>query len=167
MRQVDPQADFLRAYDDYADAIFRHCYFRLYDRERARELMQETFARTWRYLVDGGQIDHLRAFLYRTARNLIIDEQRRRTNVSLDEFLEKGIDLAPVSGKILEVAADAHRLLDVIHQLPKEYKEVLLLRYVDGLAPREIAHLTGESANVISVRIHRARRRLRQQFPAV
>lgn len=164
---MDSQADFLRAYDAYADAIFRHCYFRVYDRERARELMQETFTRTWRYLSDGGQIDHLRAFLYRTARNLVVDEQRRRTSVSLDALLEQGIDPAPVSGKLLEVAADAHRLLEVIHQLPVEYKEVLLLRYVEGLAPREIARLTGESANVISVRIYRARRQLRQHFPAV
>lgn len=54
-----------------------------------------------------------------------------------------------------------------MHQLPVEYREVLLLRYVDGLAPREIAQLTGESANVISVRIHRARRQLRQHFPAI
>ncbi len=165
MQKVDPQADFLRAYDAYADAIFRHCYFRLYDRERARELMQETFARTWRYVANGGMVSHLRAFLYRTARNLVIDEQRRRRPVSLDELQERGIDPSPVPAETLEITAEAHRVLEAIQQLPDEYRSVIMMRHVDGLAPREIAKITGESANVISVRLHRARRYLRQSFP--
>lgn len=37
------EQQFLQAYDDYADAIFRHIALRLGDRERGRELMQDTF----------------------------------------------------------------------------------------------------------------------------
>ena len=47
------EEEFLRAYEEFADAIFRHCYFRISDREVAKDLTQETFTRTWKYIVDG------------------------------------------------------------------------------------------------------------------
>ena len=39
--------EFMKVYDAHVDAIFRHCYFRVFDRERARDLVQETFLKTW------------------------------------------------------------------------------------------------------------------------
>ncbi|MBI5466917.1 MAG: RNA polymerase subunit sigma-70, partial [Candidatus Kerfeldbacteria bacterium] len=58
--------EFLRHYEQFADAIFRHCYYRVFDAEQAHDLVQETFLRTWQYLVSGHQIDRIRPFLYRT-----------------------------------------------------------------------------------------------------
>jgi RNA polymerase sigma-70 factor (ECF subfamily) len=63
------QKEFEKAYDLYADAIFRHCYLRVSDRELAKDLMQETFMKTWEYLASGKDIDDVRPFLYRTALN--------------------------------------------------------------------------------------------------
>lgn len=37
------EGEFMKAHDAYADALFRHCYFRLYDRERAKDLVQDAF----------------------------------------------------------------------------------------------------------------------------
>ena len=42
--KIDQQS-FLQAYDELADALFRHCFFRLYDREKARDAVQEVFLR--------------------------------------------------------------------------------------------------------------------------
>ena len=47
------QKEFEKAYDLYADAIFRHCYLRVSDRELAKDLMQEAFMKTWEYLASG------------------------------------------------------------------------------------------------------------------
>jgi DNA-directed RNA polymerase specialized sigma24 family protein len=41
------EEQFLQAYEEYADAIFRHCAMRISDRERGKELMQETFLKAW------------------------------------------------------------------------------------------------------------------------
>src|SRR3989344_4975700 len=85
-----------KAYDDFADAIFRHCYFRLSNRERAKELMQETFMRVWGYIERGNTIEFtkIKPFLYKTASNLIIDEYRRNKNeVSLDRLREDGFEV--------------------------------------------------------------------------
>jgi len=81
------EEDFATAYDLYADAIFRHCYFRVNDREKAVDLMQETFMKTWEYLASGKKVTNLRAFLYRSANNLIVD-QARRAKLRQEDSLE-------------------------------------------------------------------------------
>ena len=62
------------AFETLADPLFRHAFFRLSDRERAYDLVQEAFLKTWDHLVAGGEVRHFRSFLYRTLNNLIIDE---------------------------------------------------------------------------------------------
>src|SRR3989344_9327840 len=88
---------FAEAYEQYANEIFRHCYYRAHDRERALELMQETFMRTWEYIAAGHDIDNVRAFLYRSASNLVINDARRkklRKEESLEQMQEEtGFDI--------------------------------------------------------------------------
>jgi DNA-directed RNA polymerase specialized sigma24 family protein len=43
-------AEFIALYDEMADQLFRHCYFKVSNRELALDLVQETFARTWEYI---------------------------------------------------------------------------------------------------------------------
>ena len=69
---------FTEAYDKYADAIFRYCYYRLFDREKAKDCMQEAYCRTWKYMSAGKQVDNIRAFVYKTANNIIIDDSRKK-----------------------------------------------------------------------------------------
>lgn len=158
--------EFLDAYETYADAIFRYCYFRLYDREKAKDCLQETFTKTWQYLVKGGEIKNLRAFLYQVARRLIIDDARKKhtASLSLDELLEQGFNPGHDPREHVRITLDANAILAILSQLHHSYREVIQLRYVDGLAPREIAVITGESVNVISVRIHRGLKKLRELY---
>lgn len=149
---------FLEAYDAYADAIFRHCYFRVFVRSRAEELMQETFMKTWEYLAGGKSIENIRAFLYRVANNLIIDEARKHKEVSLEALLEnekirEPADNAPEN---MERNLESKELLRILHALPQEHREVLVLRYVNDLDPKEIGEVLGITVNAASVRIHRA-----------
>lgn len=46
------KGQFINAYNEYSDEIFRYCFYRVYDREKARELSQETFMKVWKYLQD-------------------------------------------------------------------------------------------------------------------
>ena len=157
------EPEFLKAYDAYADAIFRYCYFRLYDRERALDLMQETFLKTWEY----GQkrrhksIENLRAFLYKVARNLVINEAKKRRPVSLDALEEAGVALPATDFKISD-RLDARRALALAAQLEPKYREPLLLRFVEELGPKEIAELLNITENNVSVRINRGIHQLRK-----
>jgi RNA polymerase sigma-70 factor (ECF subfamily) len=153
---------FLKAFDEYADALFRHAVYRLSDRERAIEIVHDTFTKVWSYVRAGHEIDTYKPFLYKVMNNLIIDEYRRRKEFSLDAILgEEGMDegsfpeLHEGSIEELTFALDAKQASELLGELPPAYREVLTLRYVDGLGPKEISVLIEESENVVSVRIHR------------
>lgn len=154
-----PEQAFTEAYEAFADPIFRHCAFRLFHRERAKEIMQETFVRAWEYVAGGKNIDNVRAFLYRTANNLVVDEIRVRVSKpeqSLDALLEAGFEPGDDNdAKAMAAKVDIGRIRDALAAVDEPYRSALVMRYIDGLPPAEIAEITGESANAISVRLNR------------
>lgn len=157
---------FLEAYDSFADDLYRHCLFRLSDEERAKDIVQETFTKTWEYIARGKTIDEIRPFLYRVLHNLIIDHMRKRKPVqSLDyKMSEEGFDLGSEGRVEEEERIDAKNLMNLLDEIDEPYRQVLIMRYVDDLSIKEIAHLTEEHDNVISVRIHRALKKLKEIY---
>jgi len=153
---------FLKTYDEYADAIYRHCYFRVYDEERARDLMQETFMRTWQYIADGKEIQNMRAFLYRVANNLVIDEFRKKKELSLDELAESGFDPGVDEKEKIHASVEANQILLLLDKLDEKHREVLILRYVEDLSFKDIAKVLGETENAITVRAHRALKKVKE-----
>jgi RNA polymerase sigma-70 factor (ECF subfamily) len=162
---------FLKSFEEYSDALFRHASIRLSDRERAIEIVHDTFTKVWGYLREGHEILSFRSFLYKVLNNLIIDEYRRRRETSLDAILETGgVDegmFAELRDEPLEAlidSLDARQALAVLSELPDIYRESIILRFVDGLGPKEIADLIEESENVVSVRLHRGITLLREKI---
>ncbi|MEK7068634.1 MAG: RNA polymerase sigma factor [Patescibacteria group bacterium] len=165
-------AQFEAAFNAYSDELFRHASLRMRDRERAVELTQECFVKAFEYAKRGNPIDELRPFLYRTLRNLIIDEYRRKKAISLDALAEgEGADIDALmpadNSNTLEAAIDRFdgaAAIAALKKLPDLYREAVSLRYVDGLTPQEIAAIVGESENVVSVRVHRGLKKLREML---
>lgn len=157
------EKDFLAEYEKHTGALFFHVLIRVRDRDRALDVTQEAFTRTWEYLAKGKEVAHVKAFLYRTANNIIVDEARKRRADSLDAMMEEsGFEpadtdtRAPIDSPALR---QAYKILD---SLDETYRTVITMRYLDGLLPKEIASILGLSENVVSVRIHRALERLRR-----
>lgn len=155
--------DFLKAHDEYADAIFRYCYFQTSDRQTALDLAQDTFIKLWEYMAGGKKIEYLKAFIYRIARNSVIDFRRKKKSFSLDKMIEEGFD--PSAEKNIneakETIFEGEEAVRTIRELDAKYRDVLMLRYVDDLSIKEISEIVGESENNISVRIHRALEKLK------
>jgi len=174
---MNVEKEFTQAYEEYADSLFRHCYFRVSSRERALEITQETFMKTWDTANRGTEIQNYRAFLFRVLNNLIIDEYRKKKNTSLDELLEKEganegnyDDLRTGSleeeiGKI-ELNFQSEQLEQALKKLPENYRTVVVMRYINELRPKEIADILKESENAVSVRINRGLKKLRECMPA-
>ena len=158
------ELQFIEAFNAHNDAIFRFCYYRVYNRELAKELTQETFLKTWKSLTDGNEIDNIRAFLYRVAKNIVIDHSRKKQTGSLDDLQEQGIDFGVEIEATLQNNIDANSAIEVIKKLDEIYREVLLLRYVDGFGPKEIAELINETQNVVSVRLNRGLKQLQERI---
>jgi len=149
--------EFLKAYDDLSDALFRRFYFKLSDKEKALDLVQETFTKTWQYLSEGKEIQNLKSFLYTIANHMIIDEYRKKKSVSLDTLAEGGFDPGEDAQHLKMIEnIELEGVLKSIENLPKKYQEIITMRYVDGLTPQQIAEILGETENAVSVRINRA-----------
>jgi RNA polymerase sigma-70 factor (ECF subfamily) len=137
------------------------------DPDRAADLLAETYLVAWRKLreVPDGQPGRL--WLFGVARNLLLKERgRRRSDNVLVERLASELHtaIAPCTG------LEDHRsgpLAAAIAQLAQKEREILLLTAWEDLAPREIAIVTGSSANVVRVRLARARSKLRRELESL
>lgn len=161
----------MEAFDAYADVLYRHCFFRVSDKDLAHDLVQETFMKTWDYVQKGNEVKEFKPFLFRALNNLIIDEYRKKSTESLDALLddsdvpEGAFEELKTGGlEALEIQLDAQRLHVYLEKMPEQYKQVVVMRYIDELLPQEIAEIVGESVNVISVRIHRGMAWLRKEY---
>lgn len=102
-----------------------------------------------------------RAFLYTIAQHLVIDWYRKKKSVSLDALSETRFE-PKETGPDAEEEAEYREIRSVIGQLPDDHQSVLVLRYVEGLGPKDIAEMLGVSPNVVSVRIDRALKKVRE-----
>ena len=159
--EAEIEKQFLAAYETYADALFRHCYFRVYDRELAKDLVQETFCRTWTYLSKGKEVENIRAFLYRILRNVIVDEVRRKKPLSLDQLVEEGFSAADGSTPDSEQQFAVKEIFQKLQALGEPYQDILQMRFIDDLSPKEISVVLGISENAVGVRLHRGTEKLR------
>lgn len=149
------EQEFVSLYEQYSEALFRHCYYRVFDREKAKDFAQEAFFRTWKYIGEGKDIDNIRAFVYKTANNIIIDDSRRKKAISLDGIMEKGFSPNSEETNALEKNFTNQELEKVISSLDEKYRDVIVMKYIDGMSSKEIAKVLGETENNIYVRMHR------------
>lgn len=164
MDQEETKAYFLQIYDTYADDIYRFCYLKVSNRELAQDLSQEVFTRFWQALREGTVMRSERALLYTMARNLVIDWYRKKKETSLDVLTEQGLEFGGDSAEDVTREAEMSEALRMVSELDEASRDVLTLRFVDGLSPKEIALLSGESANAISVRLNRAMKKMRTRM---
>lgn len=153
------------AHRKYKDALARYSYFKLRDRARSEDLVQDAFAKTWAYPAKGGQIIAIKAFLYRVLNNLIIDEYRKHKTASLDAMLENGFE-PDMDEELPMSSADTDKVAADVNKLPNKYQKVVKMRYFDGLSLEEIADKTGQSKNSIAVQVHRGVRKIKSYYDA-
>jgi RNA polymerase sigma-70 factor, ECF subfamily len=144
----------------YADLV-RYLHRRVWDAERARDLAQESFARALQGSANGSTPDNPRAWLFRIASNLALDEARtefrRRRHLTLLKVESDVVHTDPL--ETLDAEARERAARTALEQLSDRDREVLLL-WDAGLSYTEIAAQTGLAVGAIGTTLARARRRL-------
>lgn len=159
----EKEKQFLEGYDAYSDALFRFAYFQVSDREVAKDIVQDVFMETWKCIADGGEIRNIRAYLYRVARNRIIDYYRKHKTQSLDVIYESRVDFGDEIGTAAaETQMEASHMLRLLQKVEQKYREPVLLRYMEGLGTKEIAEILGETEGNTSVLVHRGLEQLKK-----
>jgi RNA polymerase sigma factor (sigma-70 family) len=123
------------------------------------DLLQETFARVAREGIGPG-VHNARAYLYRTARNLVIDhvrrEERRQTRPLPPAVLADLPDSAVPADRALEARQRLERLSAAMEELPQRTREVFQLNRVEGLTYGEVAECLGISESSVQKHLARA-----------
>ena len=151
---------FISFYDSDFDAVYRFCVVKTHDKELAKDLAQDAFLKSWEYVIAQDQPISIRPLVYKIANNAIIDWYRKKKDDSLDTLLDAGFD--PAGDMRADEEASFQSTLRILEELNPEEQELILMRYVNGMPPREIAEYKEESTNAVTVRIHRARNKLKK-----
>ncbi len=122
------------------------------DRDRAADLVQETYARVLAAEQSGQTLREPRALLYQTARNLLIDQHRQaavRDHDAGDALDEVPIAQASQPEEMYAAQQRAKRLIAAIENLPPRCREAFMLHKFDGLSHAEVAERMGISRNMV------------------
>ncbi|MCD5396494.1 MAG: RNA polymerase sigma factor [Candidatus Pacebacteria bacterium] len=151
---------FKKIYNLYVEKIYRFVFIKVNSQQIAEDLTSEVFLRFWKTLKkDNSQkIENPKAFLYKTARNLIIDHYRSysvKKEISIEEVKETQ-ELVQNAKKKDLLLLEIEEIQRALSKLKEEYQDVILWYYLDNLSVEEIAKILGKSENAVRVMIHRA-----------
>jgi RNA polymerase sigma-70 factor (ECF subfamily) len=160
LKKKDPEA-FSQIYDLYITPIYRFIYFKVATRQDAEDLTSEVFLKVWQYITETeNEVENLRAFLYKSARNLVIDFYRRNAKKDLTQVMEvlnSVVDerqqslLSSIESKI-----EMENIETILRRMKDEYREIIILRYIEELSINEIARVLDRSKGSVRVLLHRA-----------
>lgn len=158
---------FIETYDLYVDDIHRFVYFKIGSKEEANDLTSIIFLKAWEYIRNNSSFDtrSIRALIYKIARTTIVDYYRdKKKNVlSLDDE-EHPIDVVDDKQDIvgdIDSGADLELIKSKLPLLKIEYREVLIMKFVNDLSLDEIAEVTGKSKGNVRVIVFRALKALK------
>ena len=149
-------------YSIFLDRIYRYVYYQIHDKMSAEDLTEEVFVKAWNAIGScHGREKTFSAWLYRIAHNhLVSTVKASRKFSSLD-----AVDLnrfADAKQKV-ETHADCKELLERIANLPENQKQVIILKFIEGMENREIAGVMGKREGAIRVLQMRALATLRKE----
>ena len=151
-------------YSNNHKKLENYAFSRTHNSATSDDLVQETFLKTWRFILKGGDIKIMEAFLYHILNDLIIDEYRKKKYVSLDVLLTKGFEPGQDTREHNMNMSDGKDLLELLYKLPHNYQQVLRMRFVQQLSLLEISLITGKTKNTVAVQVHRGLEKLRTLY---
>jgi len=160
LQKRDPEA-FAQLYDLYVASIYRFILFKVPTRQDAEDLTSEVFLKTWQYIGEAGNnVGNFRSLLYASARNLVVDFYRRRSQGEMigDEEVLLQLEDSRQQNFLnqIDAKADVKNLESCLRRLKDEYRDVIILRFLDELSISEIAEVLNKSKGSVRVLIHRA-----------
>jgi len=159
----------------YLEGLYNFAMALTRDRTEAEDLVQETYLRAFRGAAQKLPTGDVRAWLFTIMRNIWINDRRRKRRQPDTEELNAEEEDEGIGWRLL---ADERHRPDVVHEqnalgqeirraiesLPTVYREVIVLRFLEGFSYSQIAAIIGCPAGTVMSRISRARAELRKQL---
>ena len=155
-------------YDRHVAAIYRYVYYRVRDDAEAEDLTSDVFMRALKAMPRYESRQAFLAWLYRIARNAVIDRARKgNRQVSFEDALEHpGADQIVVPDAEVLAHADSDALRAALLKLTPLQQEVIVLHFLEGYSTQEIARIVGKREGTVRGIQFRAIGALRQLIPS-
>ncbi|MEV0615301.1 sigma-70 family RNA polymerase sigma factor [Nonomuraea sp. NPDC050404] len=158
---VDPESRFEELYGASYRPLLGYALRRCPDPDDAADVVAETYLIAWRRLAEVPRGDEARLWLFGVARKVLANQRRgERRHERRTEALRAQLAASPLVAE----SPDLSQMGQVFKSLPEDDRELLALVAWERLSPGEIAKVLGVSANVVRVRLYRARRRFARRL---
>ena len=161
----NPQKIFSQIYDQYINKIYRFVFLKVNSQEIAEDLTSETFLRGWRSFKNPTDIENPSAFLYKIARNLVIDYYRQKDQKKT--ISTEDIRISDPRTDLEERAifsSDLDIVKSALGDLKEDYQTVIIWHYLDDLSIPEIAKMLRKPEGTVRVSLHRALKALKSEL---
>lgn len=161
MAQGGETQAFTLIYDELVKPVYRYIFYRV-EEAVAEDLTEDTFLKVWQNLKKYKKGKHpFSSWVFRIAHNLVVDHYRK--NKTTEEIDEKFADPKESNNPANQanVKLTQIRLRKVIRKLPENYQQVIVLKYINELDNKEIAHAIGKSEATVRTIQFRALEKLR------
>ena len=155
-------------YSKYGAKIYNYAYYSIYSQEDAQDITQEAFLKFAEAVQKGTDIKNPEAYLYRTARNLIINRSKKmgreisEEDYPIDIVKEDKLYADPERAALL--SEQREQVLSATRHLSEEQRTGLILKEVEGLGYEEIAEILDSNPNAVGALLSRGRLRFREEL---
>lgn len=132
----------------YYDNIYSYCFHHVGDRQAAEDLCQETFCSMLEHLEEYRHYDRFGNYLYVIAGNKCRDFYKKKRPLYCEAI--------PEGEGSMSAADEEISMRELVHRLPKELEEVVILRFYQDLRYQDIARILGVSSSLVKYRVKRA-----------
>ena len=162
---MDKKKKFGQLYDKHVDEIYRFVFLKVSTREVAQDITSETFKKGWEAFKDQPNMENPRAYLYRIARNLVIDHYRTNKHHITDQEIIN--ELEDHTKNLEDKAAEAKEMAKVkkaMENLKDSYQDIIIYKYLEEMENSEIARIMDKSEGAVRVTAHRAINALEEEI---
>ncbi len=140
-----------QVYDQFYPPLYRYISFRINDPQTVEDLTSELFTRFLTSLQRGKAPDNLQAWLYKVARNIVIDHYRASKKTQWDEISDNIASDTDSPDMLTDKTLRNEQIRRGLHHLNETQQHVLTLRFGDGMAIKDVAKLLGKSVGAIKM----------------
>jgi RNA polymerase sigma factor (sigma-70 family) len=167
LRQDNPLERFERTVLPHLDAAYNLARWLTRSEHDAQDVVQEAYLRAFQFFGGFHGTDG-RAWLLAIVRNTcytwLQQNRGRSTTVTFDETIHSSADMSIRPDRALLQGEDRQLIRQALEELPLEFREVLVLRELEGLSYKAIAEIVGAPLGTVMSRLARGRERLEQQL---
>lgn len=151
-------------YDHYQPMIYRFVFVKVGRREDAEDITHQVFLAAWQNIGGYKHRGHpFSSWLYQIARNLVIDHYRAKKPETSLEKMDPEAFVSSVSVHIdLSIKLEMEKAMRGIAKLKPEYQDVIVLRFVEDLPLKEVAHAMEKTEGAVKLMQHRAIKELQR-----